>query len=105
MTRTVDLVICGGGPEARDVAVDALRRGRRVLVVLRSGDVRRAQQLRRWLYRAAGPDAGPLRVMTGAEVVCVDGVDAVEAIVVRLAATGRLTAVNASAFVRCDDLS
>ena len=37
--------------------------------------------------------------MTSAEVVCVDGVDAVEAVVVRHAPTGRLSAVNASAFV------
>jgi len=105
MTRTVDLVISGGGPAASGIAVDALRRGRRVLIVLRSSDARRARQLRRWIQRTAGQDSGRLRVMTGAEVVCVDGVDAVEAIVVRQTGTGLLTAVNASAFVSCDDSS
>jgi len=40
--------------------------------------------------------------MTNAEVVCVDGVDGVEAVVIRHARTGRLCAVNASAFPSCD---
>jgi hypothetical protein len=37
--------------------------------------------------------------MAHAEVVCVDGVDGVEAVVIRHAGTGRLYAVNASAFL------
>ncbi|MEZ5419741.1 MAG: hypothetical protein R2708_20685 [Vicinamibacterales bacterium] len=37
--------------------------------------------------------------MTSAEVVCVDGVGGVEAVVVRHRPTGRLRAVNTSAFV------
>jgi hypothetical protein len=40
--------------------------------------------------------------MTGAEVVCVDGVNTVKAVVLRHARTGRLSAVNASAFVSFD---
>jgi len=40
-------------------------------------------------------------VMTHADVVCVDGVDGVEAVVIRHARTGRLSAVNASAFLSC----
>ena len=39
--------------------------------------------------------------MTGAEVVWVDGVDGVEAVVIRYAQTGRLRAVNASSFLSC----
>ena len=99
MTRTVDLVISGDGRAARAAAVDALRCGGRVLIVLRSGDARQAQRLRSCLRKTPGADSGQLRVMTSAEVVCVDGVDAVEAVVVRHAPTGRLSAVNASAFV------
>ena len=99
MTRTVDLVISGDGRAARAAAVDALRCGGRVLMVLPSGDARQAQRLRRGLRKTAGGEAGRLRVLANAEVVCVDGVDAVEAVVVRSAATGRLSAVNASAFV------
>jgi hypothetical protein len=40
--------------------------------------------------------------MTNAEVVCVDGVEGVEAVVIRDVRTGRLRAVNASAFLSCD---
>jgi hypothetical protein len=40
--------------------------------------------------------------MTDAEVVCVDGVDGVEAVVVRYRRTGRLCAVNTPAFMWCD---
>jgi hypothetical protein len=43
-----------------------------------------------------------LTVRTNAEVVCVDGVGGVEAVVVRYARTGRLCAVNTSAFLSCN---
>ena len=56
-------------------------------------DARVAPRVRR-LCRAA---EGQLTVMTNAEVVCVDGVHGVEAVVVRYTRTGRLCAVNASA--------
>jgi thioredoxin reductase len=105
MIGTVDLVIAGDASAARAAAVTALRRGQRVLVVLRSADARGARRLRRSLLKGAGPDGGQLRVMTSAEVVCADGVDGVEAVVVRHASTGRLSAVNASAFVSSDGSS
>ena len=100
--RIVDLVIAGNGSGARVVASGALRRGQRVLVVLRSADTRVARRLRKWCRETARTDAGQLSVMTDAEVVCVDGVDAVEAVVVRYSRSGRLSAVNASAFVSFD---
>ena len=102
MTRTVDLVISGDGRAARAAAVDALRCGGRVLIVLRSCGARQAQRLRRGLRETAGAGSGQLTVMASAEVVCVDGVDAVEAVVIRHAPTGRLSAVNASRFVSFD---
>jgi thioredoxin reductase len=102
MIGTVDLVIAGDGSAARAAAVSALERGQRVLVVLRATDARVARRLRRSLFETTGADGGQLRVMTSAEVVCVDGVDRVEAVVVRHAPTGRLSAVNASAFVSFD---
>lgn len=40
--------------------------------------------------------------MTNTEVVCVDGVGGVEAVVVRYRLTGRLCAVNTPAFLSCD---
>jgi thioredoxin reductase len=99
---TVDLVIAGDGNAARAAAVSALRRGQRILVVLGSGDVRVARRFRRILLRLADADGRQLRVITRAEVVCVDGVTGVEAVVVRHGPTGRLSAVNASAFLSCD---
>ena len=102
MTRTVDLVVTGDDRAALAAAVDTVRRGLRVLVVLRSGDARVVQRFRRCLCRAANRDDSQLTVMTNAQVVCVDGVDGVEAVVIRHARTGRLCAVNASAFLSCD---
>jgi thioredoxin reductase len=98
MIGTVDLVIAGDGSASRAAAAAALQRGQRVLVVLRSADARVARRLRS-LLKIAGADGGQLTVMTSAEVVCADGVDGVEAVVVRHVQTGRLSAVNASAFV------
>ena len=103
MSGTVDLVIgAGDNRAARAPAIDALRRGQRVLVVLRSADARVARRLRRALLETTGADGGRLRVMMSAEVVCADGVDGVEAVVIRHVATGHLSAVNASAFVSFD---
>ena len=101
MNGTFDLAIAGDGNAARAAAVSALRRGQRVLVVLGSADGRVARRLRRILLRTADADGGQLRVITSALVVCVDGVAGVEAVVIRQA-TGRLSAVNASAFISCD---
>jgi thioredoxin reductase len=95
---TVDLVVTGDERAAVIAAVDAVRRGQRVLVVLRSDDGRVVGRLRR-LCRAA---RSQLTVMTNAEVVCVDGVDGVEAVVVRYTRTGRLCAVNTPAFLSSD---
>ena len=100
MIRTVDLVIAGDVSASDAAAIGSLRRGLRVLVVLRSADARAARRLRRILLHTAGAGGGQLAIMTNAEVVCADGVDGVEAVVVRHTLTGRLSAVNASAFVR-----
>ena len=59
----------------------------------------------RWIFKgpAANTDKRQLTVMTNAEVVCVDGIDSVEAVVIRHRRTGRLRAVNASECLSCDD--
>ena len=95
--KTVDVVVTGDESAAVAEAVDAVRRGQRVLVVLRSGGPRLVPRLRR-LCQAA---KSQLTVMTNAEVVCVDGVGSVEAVVVRYTRTGRLCAVNTSTFLSC----
>jgi len=96
--KTVDLVVTGDETAAVVAAVAAVRRGQRVLVVLRSAGPRKVPRLRR-LCRAA---KNQLTVITNAEVVCVDGVHGVEAVVVRYTGTGRLGAVNTSAFLSFD---
>ena len=99
MTRTVDLVIVGANARAAAAAIDAVRRGLRVLVVVRSRNARFGQRLRRSL-RAAGEDLPrQLTVLTGAEVVCVDGIRSLEAVIIRRIRSGRLIGVNASAFL------
>lgn len=100
--RTVDLVVAGDDPAALNAAVDAVQCGRRVLVVLCSSNTRAAQRCRRLLRRAANADDSRLTVMTNAEVVCVDGVNRVEAVVIRHTRTGRLYAVNATTFLSFD---
>jgi len=102
LIRTVDLVIDGGGSASHAAARDALKSGRCVLVVLRSDDGRVARRFRRCVCKAANVDVTQMTVMTNAEVVCVDGVDGVEAVVVRYTRTGRLCAVNTTAFLSCD---
>ena len=95
--KTVDVVVTGEETAAIGAAVDAVRRGQRVLVVLRSAGRQLVPRLRR-LCRAA---KNQLTVMTDAEVVCVDGVHGVEAVVMRDTRTGRLCAVNTTAFLSC----
>ena len=68
MIGTVDLVIDGDARASRAVAVVALQRGQRVLVVLRSADARVARRLRRSLLKAAGANGGQLVVITSAEL-------------------------------------
>lgn len=102
MIGTVDLVIDGDGSAACAAAIVALQRGQRVLVALRSADARAARHLRSSLLKAAGTNEGRLVVITQAEVVCADGLDGVEAIVIRHTRTGRLSGVNASAFISSD---
>jgi hypothetical protein len=100
--RTVDLVIFGAGTAAQRAAVDALQRGLCVLVVLQADDQRVGRGFRRRVLTLASACDCRITVMTNAEVVCVSGVDSVEAVVIRYVRTGRLCAVNASAFL-CGD--
>jgi len=98
MTRTVDLVIVGGGPAAIAATIDALSSGLRVLVVIRA----RRSGFARHLRQASGSAllmSPQVTVLSGAEVACVDGVNTIEAVVVRRLRTGRLLAFNASALL------
>jgi hypothetical protein len=99
MNITVDVVIVGITRAAAAAAIDAARCGRRVLVVDRSTSHARWRRFRRALTNA-GIRWGPqVRFAIGVEVVCVDGANGVEAVVLRRIRTRRLVAVNASDFL------
>jgi hypothetical protein len=103
MTRSVDLVIVGANPAAIDATIEAVHQGLRVLVVTRAtraGGVRRLRRALRSFQAAATP---ALLIATGAEVACVDGVRATEAVVLRDLRTGRLTGFNAARLRRFSD--
>lgn len=99
MTRTVDVVIVGGDAAAVAATIDALGRGLRVLVVVRQRRSGFARDIRR-VIGVRAPTLSQLTIFSGAEVVCVDGVKTVEAVVVRRLRTGRLIGINTSAFYR-----
>jgi thioredoxin reductase len=88
--RTVDQVVTGNDAAAFAAIVDAAKRGGRVLVVLRSDDARAARRFRRDLRRAVNLEERQILIVTNSEVVCVDGIDGVEAVVIRDVRTGRV---------------
>lgn len=96
MTRTVDVVIVGAGAAAVAEAIDAARRGLKVLVVIRSGRGNLARRLRQRFRRALELRQRRVSVLTGAEVACADGVHSIEAVVVRYIRSRRLVGFNAS---------
>lgn len=99
MTRTVDVVVAGVGAGVFDAAATALTRAPRVHVLLGSRDPRVARRLRRRLSDVARGSGAVCTVDAGTDVVCVDGIDGVEAVVFRYRRSGRLQAVNAGAFI------
>jgi hypothetical protein len=96
VTQTVDVVIVSENSPATLAAVDAARHGLRVLVVIGAG--RRACSRLSQVLRKSGVRER-VTIMTGAEVVCVDGAGAVEAVVIRRRSTGRLVAFNTSRII------
>ena len=99
MTRTVELVIVGADRRATVRAIGAARSGLRVLMTTRSSRSGVARRVHRAL-RAAGDDVRQrISVLTGAEIVCVDGVGSVEAGVIRRLRTGQLMVFNANAIL------
>jgi limonene-1,2-epoxide hydrolase len=96
VSKTVDLVIVAGDSSGIAAAIDAARRGTRVLVVIGSTPVPLIRRLRRALRAAGTRVRRGVTVFTNAEVVCVDGLHRVEAVIVRRIGSGRLIGVNAS---------
>jgi glycine/D-amino acid oxidase-like deaminating enzyme len=103
MTMTVDVVVIGAGQAALAAAVESARSGKRVLVIARV----RGPGLRRHLRRARSVAGAALSkritVITGAEVECIAGIRAVEAVLARYIKTGRRVDVNATALLTFED--
>ena len=97
MTRTVDVVIVGMTTAGNDAAVDAARRGKRMLVVTDSRDESSIRVLRRSLMAAGEGCQAQVSVLTGVEVVWIDGTSAIEVVLLRQIKTGRLLGINTSA--------
>ena len=97
MSKTVDLVIVAGDSSGIAAAIDAARRGMLVLVVIGSTPVSLIRRLHRALRAAGTLVRRGVTVFTNAEVVCVDGLHRLEAVIVRRIGSRRLIAVNASA--------
>jgi hypothetical protein len=95
MALTVDLVVVGDDARSIAAAVAAARRGERVLIVLEQRDRSWLNRFRRSI-RLAAVDR-QIAVMAGTELVCVDGVGGIEAVVVRRIDSGRLVGINARA--------
>ena len=98
MTNTVDVVIVGANPAAIVATIEAARQGLWVLVVIRSKRTHLARRFRESLRLAASPQ-WKVKIVSGVEVACADGVNGVEAVVLRDLRTGRLRGFNTSAFL------
>jgi len=103
MTRTVDIVIVGANAAAFAATADAASRGLRVLLVMRPRLASLSREFRQSLRTIGVSSRRQVSVISGAELACVDGVNAIEAIVVRHVRTGRLVGVNASALLDFGD--
>jgi len=99
MTRSVDIVIVGAGPEAVAAAIQSAQRGQRVLMVVRSRAAGVDRRLRHSIRAAGRIIAQRISILTGAEVECVAGVRAIEAVLVRRLDTNQCVDVNASALL------
>jgi len=102
MSSAVDLVIVGMTPDASVAAVEAARTGRRVIVVDQTTDRRLTTRFRLSLD-AHGSVRERIVMLSGVEVVCVDGMHTVEAVLLRRVRTGLLIGINARAVLMTDD--
>ena len=99
MTNTFDLVVVGADAAAIAATSEAVRQGLWVLVVIRSRGGHVARRLRQSLRLAKSPQ-WRVKIVTGAEIACADGVNGVEAVVLRDLRTGRLRGFNTAGLRR-----
>jgi hypothetical protein len=103
MTMTVDVVVIGASQAALAAAVESAQSGKRVLVIagVRGPGLRR--RIRRARRVAGAALSSRITVITGAEVECIAGIRAVEAVLARYSQTGRRVDVNATALLTFED--
>jgi hypothetical protein len=99
MTLTVDLVVVGMTAAAVAATTDAALRGKYVLVVGESKNARYSRGLRRTLDNAGTGCRERVSMLAGFEVVSVDGMGAVEVVLIRNVRTGRLIGINTDAML------
>lgn len=97
MNRTVDLVIVGLTDAACAAAIAAARRQCRVLIAGGSSNAADRRRLGRLLKASGNGRGSRVSVLTGVEVVCVDGTTAIEVVLLRRMASGQLIGINTSA--------
>lgn len=99
MDRTTDLVIVGMTDAAAAAAADAARGGIHVLIVGESQNARYGRDLRRTLEAAGGGCRERVSILAGFEVISVDGIGAVEVVLIRNMKTGHLIGINTGAML------
>lgn len=105
MTLNTDLVIVGMTAAAVAAATYAARRGQRVFVVDESRDASYLRDFRRALDAAGHDCRGRISVAAGFQVLSVDGISAIEVVLIRHAKTGRLLGINTSAALMTTSLA
>jgi hypothetical protein len=103
MTMTVDVVVVGSSQGALAAAVESARTGKRVLVIARVRGPELRHRIQRARRGAGAALSGRITVITGAEVECIAGIRAVEAVLARYIQTGRRVDVNATALLTFED--
>ena len=99
LTRTVDLVLVGMTDAAAAAATGAARRGKHVLIVGESQNACFLRGLRRMLDAAGAGCRERVSILAGFEVVSVDGIGAVEVVLIRNVRTGHLIGINTGAML------
>jgi thioredoxin reductase len=99
LNRTADLVVVGMTDAAAAAATDGARRGKHVLIVGESQNACYRRGLRRMLDAAGAGCRERVSILAGFEVVSVDGVGAVEVVLIRKVRTGHLIGINTGAML------
>lgn len=103
MSITVDVVVVGSTRKAIDAAIDAARRGKRVILLSRCPSEEACRCMARARRIAGAEVSRRIRVLAGVEVECVAGVRSVEAVLGRYIETGRRVDINATSLMSFED--